>query len=187
MPHLDRRRFLTLASATAAASTLPAFALPRPTSPGTLRLIFLTDTHTQPELSASEGTALAFAKVKSLKPDLCIQGGDHAMDLCAVPRDRSVILLDLYQKTEQSLDGIPIHHVIGNHDIFGRDPRLQRRHLRPPLRQESLRAALPHQNLPLLRSRGLPLHPPRLHPDHPQPRLQPPSSTPSSSPGSSRI
>lgn len=32
------------------------------------------------------------------------------------------MLLDLYQKTERSLDGIPIHHVIGNHDVFGRDP-----------------------------------------------------------------
>jgi 3',5'-cyclic AMP phosphodiesterase CpdA len=32
------------------------------------------------------------------------------------------MLLDLYQKTEQALDGIPIHHVIGNHDVFGRDP-----------------------------------------------------------------
>ena len=34
----------------------------------------------------------------------------------------SLMLLDLYQKTERSLDGIPIHHVIGNHDVFGRDP-----------------------------------------------------------------
>ena len=32
------------------------------------------------------------------------------------------MLLDLYQKTERALDGVPIHHVIGNHDVFGRDP-----------------------------------------------------------------
>ncbi len=119
---LNRRRFLTLSAAATASTTLPSFALPAVSSPGTLRLIFFTDTHTQPELSAAEGTSLAFAKIKSLKPDLCIQGGDHAMDIAAVPRDRSLMLLDLYQKTEQSLDGIPIHHVIGNHDIFGRDP-----------------------------------------------------------------
>ncbi len=107
---LDRRRFLTLSAATAAASALPAFAATH-SAPGSLRLIFFTDTHTQPELSAAQGTAQAFGKIKSLKPDLCIQGGD-----------RSLMLLDLYQKTEQSLDGIPIHHVIGNHDVFGRDP-----------------------------------------------------------------
>jgi Icc protein len=123
MSSLDRRRFLTLSAATAAAATLPSYAFPAPPStPGNLRLIFFTDTHNQPELSANEGTTLAFKKIRSLKPDLCIQGGDHAMDLNAVPRDRSVMLLNLYQKTEQALDGIPIHHVIGNHDVFGRDP-----------------------------------------------------------------
>ena len=123
MPSMDRRRFLSLAAATTAASTLP---LPGEAPParqaGSLKLVFFTDTHTQPELRAGEGTALAFAKIKSLKPDLCIQGGDHCFDLAAVPRDRSLLLLDLYQKTEQSLDGTPIHHVLGNHDIFGRVP-----------------------------------------------------------------
>lgn len=127
MRSFDRRRFLSLAAA-AAASALPSFAQADPSPappvarPGTLRLVFFTDTHTQPELSATEGTALALAKIKSLKPSLCIQGGDHAFDLAAVPRDRSLMLLDLYQKTEHTLDGIPIHHVIGNHDVFGRDP-----------------------------------------------------------------
>ena len=120
---LDRRRFLSLSAAAAAASALPSLAQP-PTAarPGTLRLIFFTDTHNQPELRANEGTTLAMQKIRSLKPDLCIQGGDHCFDIAAVPRDRSLMLLDLYQKTEHALDGIPIHHVIGNHDVFGRDP-----------------------------------------------------------------
>ncbi len=113
---LDRRRFLQLS---AAAIALPSLAQTRP---GNLRLIFFTDTHTQSELAAAQGTAQALAKIRTLKPDLCIQGGDHAFDLAAVPRDRSLALLDLYQKTEHALDGIPIHHVIGNHDLFGRDP-----------------------------------------------------------------
>ncbi len=121
MPILDRRHFLSL-SALAAAHTLPASPLAPLASPGALRLIFFTDTHTQPELRAAEGTALALAKIRALKPDLCIQGGDHCFDLAAVPRDRSLQLLDLYTKTEQALNGIPIHHVIGNHDVFGRVP-----------------------------------------------------------------
>ena len=90
--------------------------------PGSLKLVFFTDTHTEPELRAGEGTALALAKIRSLKPDLCIQGGDHCFDLAAVPRDRSMRLLDLYEKTERALGGIPVHHVIGNHDLFGRAP-----------------------------------------------------------------
>ena len=120
---MDRRRFLSLSAAMAASSALPsvtqAASAPRV---GSLKLVFFTDTHTQPELKANEGTALAMQKIRALKPDLCIQGGDHCFDLAAVPRDRSLMLLDLYQKTEQTLNGIPIHHVIGNHDVFGRVP-----------------------------------------------------------------
>jgi 3',5'-cyclic-AMP phosphodiesterase len=120
---MDRRRFLTLSAATAASAALPLVAQPPVIkSPGSLRFIYFTDTHLQPELSAADGTAKALRKIKSLKPELCIQGGDHVMDMNAVPRDRSLMLLDLYQKTEHALDGIPIHHVIGNHDVFGRDP-----------------------------------------------------------------
>ena len=123
MDMLTRRRFLSLSAAATAASALPTLAQPAPTSkPGALKLVFFTDTHTQPELRANEGTALALKKVRSLRPDLCIQGGDHCFDLAAAPRDRSLMLLDEYTKTEHTLDGIPIHHVIGNHDIFGREP-----------------------------------------------------------------
>ena len=123
MDVLTRRRFLTLSAAAAAASAPPAFAQPTPaTTSATLRLVFFTDTHTQPELRANEGTALALKKIRSLKPDLCIQGGDHCFDLAAVPRERSLMLLDEYTRTERALDGIPIQHVIGNHDIFGREP-----------------------------------------------------------------
>ncbi len=120
----DRRRFLSLSTAAAAASVLPASALPSPkySTPGSLRFVFFTDTHTQPELSAAEGTAQALRKIKSLKPDFCIQGGDHCFDLNAAPRERSTMLLDLYQRTEHALDGIPVHHTLGNHDVFGRAP-----------------------------------------------------------------
>lgn len=114
---LSRRHFLSLAAASTAASTLPAQPTP---APGSLRVVFFTDTHTQPELKADEGTALAFQKIRSLKPDFCIQGGDHCFDLAAAPRDRSVMLLDLYERTEHALKGIPLEHVIGNHDVLGR-------------------------------------------------------------------
>ncbi len=122
----DRRRFLSLSAAAAAASALPAQAqagaAADSTKPGNLRFVFFTDTHLQPELGATEGAAKAMRRIKALKPALCIQGGDHTFDIAAVPRERSLMLMDLYDKTEQALDGIPIHHVIGNHDVYGRDP-----------------------------------------------------------------
>jgi Icc protein len=120
MTEFTRRRFLTLSAAAAGYSALPLSA--QQPAPGNLRFIFFTDTHNQPELSANEGTAKAFAKIKGLKPEFCIQGGDHVMDMNVVPRERSILLLDQYQKTEHILDGMPIHHVLGNHDVFGRDP-----------------------------------------------------------------
>jgi 3',5'-cyclic AMP phosphodiesterase CpdA len=123
---LDRRHFLSLSAAAAAAAAIPAASqspLPAPAEkPGTLRFIFFTDTHTEPELSAAEGTAMAMRKIKSLRPEFCIQGGDHCFDINAAPRERATMLLDLYRKTEHALDGIPVHHTLGNHDIFGAAP-----------------------------------------------------------------
>ena len=45
-------------------------------------------------------------------------GGDHVYDATAVPATRANLVFDLYKKTEQSLQ-MPLHHTIGNHDIFG--------------------------------------------------------------------
>lgn len=123
MLRIDRRKFLSLSVATAVLPSLPLLAASSLGSrPGALRLVFFTDTHTQPELGAREGTALALRRIRSFRPDLCIQGGDHVMDMTQVPRDRSIMLLDEYQQTERVLDGIPVEHVLGNHDVFGRSP-----------------------------------------------------------------
>ena len=119
---LDRRNFLCLSAATAASTALPILPETPSAKPGNLRFIFFTDTHTQPELAAAEGTAKALRKIATLKPDFCIQGGDHCFDVNAVPRERATMLLDLYQRTEQALNGIPIHHALGNHDVFGTAP-----------------------------------------------------------------
>jgi len=123
MMKLDRRRFLALSTAATGAVALPASLVAEATRPaGSFRFVFFTDTHLDTELSANEATAKCFAKVRSLKPEFCIQGGDHCMDLTEVPRARSTTLFDLYAKTEHVLD-MPVHHVLGNHDLFGRDVR----------------------------------------------------------------
>lgn len=120
---LDRRHFLSLSAAAAAASALPSSAMaPAAVAPGNLRFVFFTDTHLQPENGGAEGTALALEKIKALKPEFCIQGGDHCFDVTASPRERCMMLLDLYSKTEHTLDGIPVHHALGNHDVFGTGP-----------------------------------------------------------------
>ena len=119
---MNRRDFLSLAAAAGTYAALPSSAASPQITAGSLRFVFFTDTHLQPELKGDEGTALAMRRIRALKPEFCLQGGDHCYDINAVPRDRSNMLLDLYTKTSQQLDGIPVHHALGNHDVFGRDP-----------------------------------------------------------------
>ena len=117
---MDRRSFLKSAGALAAAAALPtaAFDHPSATVPGSFDFIFFTDTHIEPELDAAHGCDLAFRKVAALKPDFAIVGGDQVYDANAVDHTRARTLYDLYRKTEQILE-FPLHHTIGNHDVFG--------------------------------------------------------------------
>ena len=110
---LNRRDFLSLSAATLAASALPAFA-----APAFFDFLFITDCHLQSELDAVHGTDMAMRLARSTKADFAIQGGDHVFDALAVPKFRATQLFDQYGKTEQDL-GLKVHHVIGNHDIFG--------------------------------------------------------------------
>ena len=116
---IDRRSFLKTAAVAAAAASLPPFArASQPPAPVSFQFAFFTDTHIEPELNAPHGCDLAFRKIAALKPDFAIMGGDHVYDASAVPATRAKEVFDLYKKTEQSLQ-MPLHHTIGNHDIFG--------------------------------------------------------------------
>lgn len=117
-----RRRFLSLLGASAAAplSCFAASGEPAPDTPSAkdFSFIFLTDSHTQPELNAGPGTALAMRQASKLHADFAIQGGDHIFDALAVPKARTLALLTLYDQTQQSL-GLKVHHTLGNHDVCG--------------------------------------------------------------------
>jgi 3',5'-cyclic AMP phosphodiesterase CpdA len=115
MNTLDRRTFLSLLGASAAVAAAPkAFAA----GPESFSFIFLTDTHTQPELDAAHGTDLAMRAARKVPADFAIQGGDHVFDSLGVSKERATQLFDLYAKTEQDL-GLKVHHTLGNHDCFG--------------------------------------------------------------------
>ena len=123
----DRRKFLkTLAAAGAVSVSASAFvaspwlnlAAADPKPPGSFDFVFFTDTHIQPELDAAHGCAMAFAKIGAAKPDFAICGGDLVYDVMSEGRPRANMLFDLYQRTEDSLK-MPLHHTIGNHDLFG--------------------------------------------------------------------
>jgi Icc protein len=116
---LDRRSFLATAGFAMGAAVMPSTLLAAPaTAPQEFTFIFFTDTHTEPELDATKGTAMALRKARTLKADFAIQGGDMVFDAAAVPKERSVKLFDLYHQTEQEL-GMKVYHTIGNHDVLG--------------------------------------------------------------------
>jgi Icc protein len=124
MKSINRRQFLSISAISAGAVALGAAPLAHSAAedssnaPGSFDFLFITDTHIEPELAASDGCAMAFRKAASIPADFAIQGGDHVFDALAVDRKRADSLFDLYAHTEQAL-GIKVHHAIGNHDHFG--------------------------------------------------------------------
>lgn len=126
MSVLNRRKFLSMSALAAGTTLLPSYASAAskasPSGPGDFDFIFLTDTHIQPELAAADGCAMAFKKVQSMPADFVIQGGDHVFDSLAVDRQRVDLITSLYTQTEQAI-GKPVHHTIGNHDVFGILPK----------------------------------------------------------------
>lgn len=119
MLKLPRRRLLSMAPAlpllahAARAAQRPPLRAHAP-----FTFLFITDTHQQPELDATHGCRLAYAKARTLRADLVIQGGDHVFDALGVPATRATMLMDLYKRTAQDLS-LPVHDTIGNHDLFG--------------------------------------------------------------------
>ena len=117
---LDRRNFLRTMAAAGATLAMPTFvsASAGTTPPGSFDFVFFTDTHIQPELDAAHGCDMCFRKIAALNPEFAIMGGDHVFDAFEVNRVRAGMVYDLYKRTEQQL-GMPMHHAIGNHDVFG--------------------------------------------------------------------
>jgi 3',5'-cyclic AMP phosphodiesterase CpdA len=114
---VDRRDFLKTMATAGAIVALPSFAATAP-APGSFDFVFFTDAHIQPELDAAHGCDMCFKKIASLKPEFAMMGGDHVFDAFGVNSVRAGMVYDLYERTEQLL-GMPLHHAIGNHDVFG--------------------------------------------------------------------
>jgi Icc protein len=115
---LDRRKFLTTLAAAGAAMAFPPLSGGSQPSPGSFDFVFFTDTHIQPELDAAHGCDMCFRKIASTNPEFAIMGGDHVFDAIGVNVARAGLVYDLYSRTEE-LIGVPLHHAIGNHDVFG--------------------------------------------------------------------
>jgi Icc protein len=116
---LNRRHFLALTGAAGLSTVMsPSLHSLAPAGAQDFAFLFITDTHLQPELNATQGCDQCFKKARTMKSDFVLQGGDHIFDGLQVSRSRAAGLYDLYGKTEQDL-GLKIYHTLGNHDCFG--------------------------------------------------------------------
>ena len=84
--------------------------------------VHLTDTHIQPEMRADQGCRMAFQKINRAKADFALHGGDLVFDAAAQGHDRANLVYGLYRDTVKAIE-MPVHAAVGNHDVFGTDPR----------------------------------------------------------------
>lgn len=92
-----------------------------PSTQPAVRFAHLTDIHVQPELAGGEGFAAALQSLSKLdpQPSFIITGGDHIMDACQVTRQRCDVQWNLYESTLRQNTTLPVHPLIGNHDVWG--------------------------------------------------------------------
>lgn len=127
-PGFSRRGIIGLGLGLAAsAAARPLAAAPSIGAKRVLRFAHPTDIHVQPERKGAEGMAACFKHMMALddKPALIITGGDLPMDTASTPEDRSRLEWNLFTKVlrDEVPSAVPIHHTLGNHDIFGRDKK----------------------------------------------------------------
>ncbi len=80
----------------------------------------MTDMHVQPELRAPDGLAAAFAHAQShAAPDMILTGGDLVMDSFGANDARTKMQWDVFTRVVRENVKVPIHHCMGNHDIWG--------------------------------------------------------------------
>ncbi|MBC7835088.1 MAG: metallophosphoesterase [Phycisphaerales bacterium] len=85
------------------------------------RIGHLSDTHVQPERRAAEGleACLAHVQARKDKVDLIITGGDSIMDCFEQNEARTTLQWDIWQKAWKHGNSLPVHSVVGNHDVWG--------------------------------------------------------------------
>jgi predicted MPP superfamily phosphohydrolase len=128
METLNRKNFLKilgasslamLSSKASASSIFNAFEDKKPSS-SPLRLAHLTDIHIQPGLESEKGFASCLHAVNMQKPDLILNGGDAIMnEAFTFSKEKVKKQWQLFHKMMVAENSLPIHHCIGNHDLYG--------------------------------------------------------------------
>ncbi|HMK25101.1 MAG TPA: metallophosphoesterase [Chitinophagaceae bacterium] len=123
---MKRKTFLQTSAAVIGGSLLPSLSFADSSTSSEpkkrpIRFAHLTDIHVKPGLIPEKGMAKAFQHAQQLdsKVDFIINGGDSIMDALEADKQKTQIQWDLYRSILKKENGLPLYHVIGNHDIWG--------------------------------------------------------------------
>lgn len=118
---MKRRDFLTaaplLGGALSLATTGEAFA----SGKKYFRVAHMSDVHVKPGEIPERGMARALQAIQALKPkvDFIINTGDSIMDALEADKPSITSQWKTFHRILQSENKLPVHHAIGNHDIWG--------------------------------------------------------------------
>jgi 3',5'-cyclic-AMP phosphodiesterase len=123
----SRKGFLKSALAAGAFSLVPGTFLGAqntivsPNRKRSMRLAHFTDVHLQPEGDSPQGFTRALHHVQNMddKPEAIIFSGDNIMDSFSASRERTKTQWELWKKLLKEECSLPIHPLLGNHDVWG--------------------------------------------------------------------
>lgn len=119
-PLHSRRAFLKSSALSASALALPWWACTPAKLGPDFSVAFMTDMHVDERRHAQEGFRTALNNMQALphKPSFLINGGDLAYDILAKNREQADAQYHLFDGALSEIK-IPVHNVMGNHDVLG--------------------------------------------------------------------
>lgn len=123
---MNRKNFLATIGLTAASGLITEIQAKIPTANApkrkrVLRVAHLTDIHVHNEKISMKGFEKALCAVNDLKDkvDFIVNGGDAIMNAVALSKSKVKSQWSAFHSVLNNNNSLPIHHCIGNHDLFG--------------------------------------------------------------------
>lgn len=116
-----RRSFLQNLGALAGTAALPVSLQASAPAKKSVRFAHITDIHVKPGDIPEQGMAKALQHIQRLKqkPEFIINGGDAIMDALGADKQKTQQQFTLFKTILAKENSLPIHHCIGNHDVWG--------------------------------------------------------------------
>lgn len=80
--------------------------------------LFMTDMHLRPDSVVEKAFDKVVTKVKEIKPDFVLSGGDQIFDIMRGNKSKGDSLFSYYKKQTARFN-VPVYNCVGNHDLFG--------------------------------------------------------------------